>query len=277
MRLIVLFLGSLLAFGQTPAPLRFDVVSVKPAGPPHDGPAVYRVDPERITFERMPLLRLINLAYGLDWDQISGPAWLATESYAVDAKIPPGTTKEQVKLMWQTLLAERFGMKVHFVTKEFPVFELTVAKNGPKLKASGREPRAEVPGFPVLRGDSRHGISMAPPRNVRQTFRAYSMTELCQNLAWPVSTEGQSGYVGYFSAGRVVDKTGLDGTYDFTLEFAGRFQSGAYPAPLPDGELDTDPDLFGALQQQLGLKLERKTTPLDVVVIDHAERVPTEN
>jgi uncharacterized protein (TIGR03435 family) len=171
------------------------------------------------------------------------------ELYTVDAKIPPGTTKEQVRLMWQTLLAERFGLKIHFITKEFPVFELTVAKNGPKLRVSGPEP-PQVPGFPVLRGESRHGLSAAPPRNVRQTFRTYSMAEFCQNLAWTVSTEGQSGYVGYFSAGRAVDKTGLDGVYDFILEFAGRFQSGAYPPPLPEGETDTAPDLFGALQQR---------------------------
>lgn len=99
---------------------------------------------------------------------------------------------------------------------------------------------------------------MAPPRNVRQTFRSYSMLEFCRELSWTVSAEGQSGWLGYFSAGRVIDKTGIDGAYDFTLEFAGRFQSGANPTPLPGGETDTAPNLFDALKQQLGLKLEEK-------------------
>ena len=202
---------------------------------------------------------------------------LGTEIYSVDAKVPPGTTKGQVKIMWRNLLAERFHLKVHFITKEFPVYDLTLAKNGPRLRKSGEGPAKQEPGFPVLAAGSRHGISMALPRNVRQTFRGYSMAEFCQQLAWAASAEGQSGWIGYMSVGRVVDKTGLDGTYDFTLEFAGRFQSGAYPPPLPDGATDTAPFLFDALRQQLGLQLEEKKTKLDVLVIDHLDKIPTEN
>ena len=279
---LLCLLFSALGFGQDPASLRFDVASVKPAGPPHDGPTVVRGgpgtdDPERITLERQSLLQLLHTAYGFDWDQIIGPPWLATESYAVEAKVPRGTTKEQVKVMWQNLLVERFNLKTHFMQKTFPVWELSVAKGGPKLKQSGQNPPPPVPGFPVLTSGSRHGLSSALPRNVRQTFRAYSMAEFCQMLGWTVAEVGQSGYVGYMSLGRVTDKTGLEGTYDFTLEFAGRFQSGISAPPLPEGEMDTAPDLFGALQQQLGLKLQQTRAPLDVVVVDHVDRVPTEN
>ncbi len=223
------------------------------------------------------MLRLLAVAYGLGWDQISGPSWLGNEYYAVDAKVPPGTTKEQLKLMWQSLLAERFNLKIHFTTKDVSAYELSVAKNGPKLRKSGDFPAQQEPGFPVLGPNSRHGMSMAPPRNVRQTFRSFSMTELCQELSWTVSEEGQSGWLGYFSQGRVIDKTGLDGTYDFTLEFAGRYQSGAYPPPLPDGQVDTAPTLFDALQQQLGLKLEAIKAKVDALIVDHVDRVPTEN
>jgi uncharacterized protein (TIGR03435 family) len=119
----------------------------------------------------------------------------------------------------------------------------------------------------------RHG----PPRNVRQTFRDFSMADFCQQLAWTLSPEGQSGWLGYISLARMVDKTGLAGTCDFTLEFAGRFQSGAYPSPLPNGESDTAPYLFDALRQQLGLQLDEKKSRLDVLVVDHVDRVPTEN
>jgi uncharacterized protein (TIGR03435 family) len=158
-----------------------------------------------------------------------------------------------------------------------PVYELLVAKNGPKLRKSGGGPAQQEPGFPVLGPNSRHGLLMAAPRNVRQTFHGYSMTEFCQELAWTVSEEGQSGWLGYLSVGRVVNKTGLDGTYDFTLEFAGRYQSGAHPPPLPEGEIDTAPNLFDALQQQLGLELEETKSKVDVLIVDHVDRVPTEN
>lgn len=275
---------------QDPASLKFEVASVKPAGPVQDG-VVFRAgpgtdDPERITYSRVTLLRLLHYAYstegydlvhGLDWDQFSGPDWLASEYYYIDAKVPPGTTKEQLRLMWQSLLAERFHLRTHLATKEFTVYELSVAKGGSKLRRSGEGPAKQEPGFPVPAAGSRHGMSMVPPRNVRQTFRSFSMAEFIQMLAWTVSAESSQVYPGYMTLGKVVDKTGLDGTYDFTLEFAGRFQSGAYPAPLPDGQLDTAPDLFTALQQQLGLKLEEKKAPLNVLVVDHVDRVPTEN
>jgi uncharacterized protein (TIGR03435 family) len=268
------------ATAQTTGDLKFEVASVKPAGPEHDGPSVYRVgpgtdDPERIML-RQSMLRLLGVATGFDWDQISAPQWVSTEIYEVNAKVPPGTTKEQVKVMWQNLLAERFHLKFHFITKDFPVYELTVAKNGPKLRKSGAGFVVEA-GFPVPAAGSRHGLSLAPVRNVRQTFLGYSMAEFCQQLAWHVAAENQSGYVGYMSVGRVVDKTGLPGAFDFTMEYAGRFQSGAYPPPLPDGETDTAPFLFDALRQQLGLQLEEKKEKLPVLVVDHVDRVPAEN
>jgi uncharacterized protein (TIGR03435 family) len=277
---LVFLVAAVMASAQTSGDLKFEIASVRPAGPEHDGPRVNLLgpgtdDPERISIEQS-LLRLLSLASGLDWDQISAPAWAATEIFQVNAKVPPGTTKEQVKVMWLNLLAERFNLKFHYVTKDFPVYELTVAKNGPKLRKSGEGFVVEA-GFPVPAAGSRHGLSMAQPRNVRQTFLGYSMTEFCQTLAWHVAAQNQSGYVGYFSAGRVVDKTALAGTYDFTLEFAGRFQSTLSAPPLPEGEMDTAPLLFDAIRQQLGLQLEEKKEKLPVLVVDHVDRVPTEN
>jgi uncharacterized protein (TIGR03435 family) len=150
MRRSVFFLlllgGSDTTAAQSTSP-RFEIASVKPAGPERDGPTVYRAgpgtdDPERITFERQSMLRLLAVAYGVDWDQISGPSWLGNEYFAVDAKLPPGTTKEQVKLMWQSLLAERFNLKIHLTTQDASVYELSVARNGPKLRKSGGVPAA---------------------------------------------------------------------------------------------------------------------------------------
>lgn len=261
--------------------VKFEIASVKPAGPAHDGPAAYQLgpgtaDPEHIRLERQSMLRLLGLAYGLDWSQISGPAWVGSEYYAVEARVPPATTKEQVKLMWQDLLAERFHLRVHFAKKEFPVYELSATRDGPKLVKSGDVPAPPVPGFPVVAVGSHRATASAPPRTVRQTFRSFSWIEFTQLLGWVVAPLDQ-GWSGYFSLGKIVDKTGLDGLYDFTFEFAGRLQSGAYMPPLPDGELDTASPFFDALRQQLGLKLEEKKAMLDVLVVDHADRVPTEN
>jgi uncharacterized protein (TIGR03435 family) len=285
--LLVSACGSHIATAQSPESVkfsvRFEVASVRPAVRDEDAPSFMRGGPgtsapERITFERQPLVRLLNVAYGLDYDQISGPGWIGTELYSVVAKVPPGTTQEQVKLMWQGLLAERFHLRTHFIKKDFPVYELSVAKSGAKLRKSGEGPVKQEPGFPVPPSGQKWGISMVLPRNTRLTFRDYSMEEFVrEQLAWPLSTFLAS--YGAIAMGRVVDKTGLDGRYDFTLEYAGRRNSagGAFPQPLPDGQADTAPFLFDALRQQLGLMLEEKKAPLDVLVVDHADKIPTEN
>jgi uncharacterized protein (TIGR03435 family) len=101
------------------------------------------------------------------------------------------------------------------------------------------------------------------------------MAELVQRLAWPLGTLGKSGGL---TVGRVIDKTGLDGLYDFTLEYAGGWgPGGADPRPLPDGQSDTASTFFDAIRQQLGLQLKESKAPLDVLVVDHMDKVPTAN
>jgi uncharacterized protein (TIGR03435 family) len=275
------------AFAQSPgsvnSSVKFEVASVRPAVRDEDAPSFMRggpgtSDPGRITYQRVSLARFFYAAYGVDFDQISGPDWLGTELYTVVAKVPPGATKEQVKLMWQELLAERFHLKARMIKKDFPAYELSVAKGGPKFRKSGEGPVKQEPGFPVPPAGQKWAISVVPPRNTRLTARDYSMAEFVrEQLAWPLST-----FLASYQAiamGRVVDKTGLDGKYDFTLEYAGRRNSpgGAFPQPLPDGEADTAPFLFDALRQQLGLILTEGKAPLDVPVVDRVDKVPTEN
>jgi uncharacterized protein (TIGR03435 family) len=273
-------LMSATALAQPPRTIKFEVASVKPAARDKDAPSVMQggpgtSDPERIVYQRQSLSRLLCVAYGIDFDQISGPSWLSTELYTVTAKVPPDATKEDLRLMWQDLLAERFHLKAHVIQKDFPVYELSVAKGGPKLQKSGEGPVKEEPGFPVPRAGEKWALSIAPPRNTRQTFRDYSMAELVQQLRWPLGATAGTGTV---AMGRIIDKTGLDGRYDFTLEFAGyRAPGGAFPPPLADGQTDTAPPLFDAVRQQLGLTLEQKKAPLDVLVVDSVDRAPAEN
>lgn len=178
-------------------------------------------------------------------------------------------------LMWQALLTERFHLRVHIDPREFPVYELVVAKGGPKLHISGQGQISAEPGFPMPQPGQKRALTTVPPRNLRGTYRDYSMAEFTQDLRWPLAEVGGSNSL---ALGRVVDKTGLTEHYDFSFEFAGwRGPSGAVPPPLPDGEADTASYLFDALRQQLGLNLGKKKAPLDVIVVEHADRVPVEN
>jgi uncharacterized protein (TIGR03435 family) len=158
------------AFGQAPDTRpAFEVASVRPAGPPGQGPPTRGLqggpgtnDPDRITDRGVTLQRLIREGYGVDFDQIQGPSWMADESYDVAAKVPPGSTKDQLKLMLQNLLAERFKLTLHHVSKDFPVFELTIAKGGLKIKENTDTLEPSRPGDKRLPPD-RNGYPQIAP------------------------------------------------------------------------------------------------------------------
>lgn len=280
-----------------PGKLEFEVASVKPAAPQtggrifvgrQGGPGT--PDPGRVTFTNTALKQLITLAYNLKPYQVTGPDWLDSERFDVIAKIPAGSSKEQVNQMLQSLLEERFKLTFHSVTKEFPLYELVVGKNGHKLKASVEDPagagagpdagpgRGGPPpvgkdGFPTLPPGRRGMLMMSKGGPLRIAANVQSMTDLANMLSNQIGTP-------------VVDKTGLTGTYDFALEFvpervgAGGIGGGLVaPGEVPGASADAfdGPTIFGAVQDQLGLKLEQKKGPLEVMVIDRAERVPSEN
>jgi uncharacterized protein (TIGR03435 family) len=232
------------------------------------------------------LQSLLMTAYGVGSDQISGPDWLQRERYEVVAKVPPGATKEQANVMLQNLLAERFHVSFHRVVKEFPEYSLVVAKGGPKLKeTTGPSILEQPPSLDALRNlktDGNGFLQLPPGMRVASTrrdgvtlltFRAYSILELTQLLRLPLGKITG----GMWATGRISDKTGLAGKYDFTLEFAGSMAPGGAFAPLAAGQDVVGPDLFEALEKQLGLKLEKSKVQLDVVVVDHADKVPTKN
>jgi len=286
------------ADGQTAArPPAFDVASVKPAPPyvngtdysMHGGPGTD--DPGQITYPHTWLGRVLMVAYGVALDQISGlPDWAETQAYSISAKIPPNTTKAQFNLMLQNLLAERFHLALHHETREFQVYSLLVAKGGPKMKPSSPDADAGTPpagndrldskGFPVLQPGARvvtvTGMGAFYPF-VRSTHKE-TMPEFAEHLgAWINMSNGDGIVRGSPPAPHVFDKTGLTGEFVFTLEFAGSaFPASSPPEPgIPnDG---SGPTLFVVLEKQLGLRLEKGKAGLDVLVIDHVDRVPTEN
>jgi len=281
--------------------LTFDAASVKPASLPGGVRAVARAgrgggpgtqDPGRIHYPSISLKNLLTTAYDVKEFQISGPAFLDTEMFDVTATMPPETTKEQLRVMLQNLLADRFKMTSHRETRELPMYSLTVAKGGPKMKESVEEPAAaptadQPPpshpkmgpdGFPIIPLPDRAGIfTIMMPTRGRFIAQKQTMADLAERLTRQLSRP-------------VTDMTGLTARYDFILTFSSEGMSGpmgpmvppagAVPAGGPIGsapDSETAPDIFAAVQAQLGLKLEAKKGPVETIVIDHIEKTATEN
>jgi uncharacterized protein (TIGR03435 family) len=192
----------------------------------------------------MSLKRLITTAFGIKSVQVIGPDWLDTPRFEIRATVPDDTTKDQLSTMWQKLLSDRFHLAAHHETRETTVFDLMVSKTGPKLTPAGQTARllAPPPMGTVVRG---HHIYI--PRTTMEKFAGF--------------LSGQVDHV-------VRDATGLTG------EYAIRFAWGDFDA-APD--LNSAPPLPDALQEQLGLRLEAKKAPVDMLVIDHMDRKSTEN
>jgi uncharacterized protein (TIGR03435 family) len=206
--------------------------------------------PERITFTFASLKNLIRVAYNVrSWHLIEAPDWTGSATFDVVANVPAGATREEANLMLQRLLEDRFQLKVHRATRELPVFALVVARNGPKLKTSVDDPNAPRP----------RGTLWASGRK-KFEFNRQTMAEFARTLEFDVDRP-------------VIDMTGLDGTYDIRLEFASAPPISVGP-DLPDPQV---PELFTALTEQLGLRLESRRGPVDVLVVDSVSRQPTEN
>jgi uncharacterized protein (TIGR03435 family) len=229
-------------------PRSFEVASVKRASPPASGGvrSSMRLDPGRLTCTNVTLKKLMVESYGVKDYQVSGPDWLNTEIYDIAATLPPGTTGDEVMLMIQTLLADRFKLVFHRDSKELPVYALVVGKGGSKLQ--------EV--------EFGRGSTSGSPGHLTATRIA--MRNLTEFLS------RQTGLP-------VLDMTGLKGFYSFTLNYTPEAAPSAPSPETPIPESAVGPSLFTAVQEQLGLKLEARKAPVEILVVDHAEKVPTEN
>jgi uncharacterized protein (TIGR03435 family) len=219
----------------------FEVASIKLHPPPITFASGPFIRGSRVTATALTLRDLIGEAYGVRFDAIAGgPAWLLSDHYDIEAKAEGDATltKEQEQSMLQALLADRFQLKVHRETREVPIYALVVGKNGSKMKQSS----ADAPGNNFVR---------AGPGGLHMEATKGTMDKLATQLA--------------VTAGRpVVDKTGLAGYYAFTLDWAAGNS-------IPDADSNT-PSMFTAVQEQLGLKLEAATGPIEMVIIDRAEK-----
>jgi uncharacterized protein (TIGR03435 family) len=274
----ILFAVAVIAAPQstTPSPPRFEVASVKPSGPKSvrgEGGGPGRKDPTHYRYQAATIEDLITTAYHVDYFQVASKAPIDRATFDVEANVPENATREEFRAMLRNLLEERFHLKAHVESREFAGYELVVAKSGLKIKESGaaaeahedsRRPPGDE-GFPELPLGRPGLISRNTAINGVMLTRLRARQEPFSVLADVLHTPGEE---------PVVDKTGLTGKYDFTLEY-GSEMSGA---PRP-GEPQTPvgASIFTALPQQLGLQLIAKKLPFDVVVVDSVDRAPTEN
>ena len=269
----ILLITTCAAFAQSTPPARtFEVASIKPAAPPTDGFLMVRMggDAGRLDYVNVSLKDLIRNAFKIKDRQIEGPDWLGSERYDVKAKFPEGATKDDVPAMLQALLVERFKLTYHKRSKVMPIYALVPAKGGPKLKPADASGNLRM---------------MMAPKGIHMTGKV-PLAQLSDSLS-------------NFTDRLVVDMTELKGIYDIDLEFKpegrgpggpgmmrmgppGGGPGGAGPGPGPGeaGQPHDDAEaasLFTAIQEKLGLKLDPQKTPVDLYVIDHVEKTPSEN
>jgi uncharacterized protein (TIGR03435 family) len=193
------------------------------------------------------LRRLIADAWNLQLDQIAGPAWLGRNEYDIEARLDEGATREQKALMLQSLLAERFSLRQHSETRAMRVYELTIGKDGPKIK-------------PAADGESHAGAGFHFHGDMRQFADLLALQfsiPAAETPNEPVKAGGP--------ATPVLDKTGLDGIYDFSADIHPELGTDAFTA------------WQRVLDEQLGLKIESRKADVEVHVIDDAAKIPSAN
>jgi uncharacterized protein (TIGR03435 family) len=296
--------------------LKFEVASVRavdPVAPNTNGGFRFSggpgtKDPERIRYTQAPLFQILARAFRMQADQIIGPDWVTqpygAERFEVLANVPPGATQEQVSSMMQNLLKERFHLAYHMEKRNLDGYELVVAKGGPKLKNAdlSGDPFVSTPGEPekTYKGDDGYPNPPVGYGNAIGVSETSSM-----NAYLPVKTGGAfrltppNGFLGVLAGARLViwrfgmrgvtvpefvgwlqeltgiahlaDHTGLTGQYDIKLRVSNGGSAG-------DGEAsEPAPDIFEALEKELGLKLQKTKAPVDVMVIEHIDKTPVEN
>jgi uncharacterized protein (TIGR03435 family) len=246
MRKIAVLTGILVGLGARAQ--EFEVASVKLAGPqPNDGRQHTRMsvwspkgaEPGKLDYYNISLAEIIGQAYRVQQNQIESADSLLPDRFDIHAVIPAETAADQVPPMLQTLLRDRFKLALHRETRQLPVYALATAKNGSKLKPA----------------ESASGITSDTNRTNWHISAKTTMPQFAEFLARKLDR-------------LVVDETGLSGVFEIVLDAA--------PYSL-DGSPDAaGPSIFTALQEQLGLKLEARKAPVEILVVDRAER-PSEN
>jgi uncharacterized protein (TIGR03435 family) len=263
---------------QTPAAQKpsFEVASIKPSDPGQRGSRAQVQPGGRVAINNVPVRNMMTIAYGVrDFQITGGPGWLETDGWDIEARAgegftppaapPDPNTPDPMAIRLQSLLEDRFHLKIHHETKDLPIYELSISKGGPKIKPSDDQtfPIPGQPSPPPQPGAVPRGGLRRSPGSMTASAVPISVIvmSLSQQLGRPV-----------------VDKTGLQGLYDFKLQWTPDPPTAAVrDAGTPPTIADQDgPSIFTALQEQLGLKLDSSKGPVDIIVIDSVQK-PTEN
>jgi uncharacterized protein (TIGR03435 family) len=225
---------------------RFEVVSITPNASVA-GPSSIRITPGRVSMSNVNVRKVVLNAYGIPDDRqysLVGPDWLSTDHFDINATFPPETTAEAMREMMRTMLAERFKLSLHQETRQLPMYSLVVAKGGPKIYSvpAGEGKTSGVSGHFVA-----SKITMAKFADL-----------IAREAGLPVA-----------------DSTGLDGVFDFKLDWSPESGLRIDSVESPAGA--EGPSILTALQEQLGLRLERGKGPVEVLVMDRIERTPSAN
>ncbi|SRR5579871_604246 len=247
----------------------FEVATVK-ASPAPDGRGFMvgcrggagTADPTTYRCTNMSLTNMVTMAYEMDYYRVTAPDWAETTRFELNARVPEGATKKDQAEMLRHLLEDRFKLVVHHESKEIVQYDLVVGKGGSKLKPAVEPSTDNSPRGPIKLGED--GYPALPKGQpgmaiMRGRARSYQPASTIEPLARLLTNQLHA---------PVHDATGLTGKYEIDLYwFAGD--------PGPDEE--PGPTLIQAVAQQLGLRLEQKKGPVDIVVVDHVEKTPLEN
>jgi uncharacterized protein (TIGR03435 family) len=292
--------------GQPPTPqwqidaggkMAFDVASIKrnkssdarrtnfPLGPGDD----YSPNGGLFTATNMPVSAYIFFAYKVTINQLNLllpqlPKWVTSDGYDIQARASGNPTKDQMRLMMQSLLADRLKLIIHFETRQMPVFGLVLAKpgkTGPQLQQHQDNPSCSQPPsaadsapmpattvsdrFPTTCGGV-VGMPPSSPGHIRAGGRNVSVEQIASTFSGPVTGVDRP----------VLDQTGLRGMFDFSMEFEPELNGPPRPGPAAQPDDSAGPTFLEALREQLGLRLESQTGPFDEIVVEHVEQ-PSEN
>jgi uncharacterized protein (TIGR03435 family) len=285
---LLVIVSAATAFAQTAPRPEFEVATIRPsAATPQDGvTAGVRIDGAQVRCAFLTLKDYIGIAYRVKLYQVSGPDWIASDRFDIAGTVPAGIPTTQFPEMLKSLLEDRFQVKIHRDKKDFPVYVLEVARGGLRMRESAPDANAanadsKAP-INITGGGSAQGVSVNLGRGSSYTFSNNKFEAKRLNMP------ALAGSLERFLDRPIVDMTDLNGSYDFSLDVTPEdYRSMLIRAAVTAGVslppealrlLDgaSVPSLFDAMQK-LGLKLDARKAPLDLLVIDAALKTPTDN
>ncbi len=240
----LLFLSSISALAQPAPQAAFEVASVKASQP---GRQSIEAGPSNLTMRGIRMNTCIGWAFNIQDAQIIGPNWLSDVAFDIFAKSAGPAPEAELRKMLQTLLADRFKLAFHRETREIPALILVVSSKGHKLKP------ADKPGEPSFKTGK-----------MSLTGEGATLSELTQFLSHELREP-------------VIDQTGLKGLFNYTLDINAYVTDEIKKSGGDGPPLEANSIIASAMQEQLGLKVEAKKTPVTMLIVEHLEKSPTEN